>query len=164
MTNSLYLLTGSNIEPRLEFLDEANRLIETFIGAIMARSSVYESAPWGFEAPGRFLNQVVKVESEHEAEEVLSMVLGIERQMGRVRRNQGYESRVIDIDVLYFNDEVIKTGGLEIPHPRLHLRRFTLLPLTEIAGDFMHPSLQLSNKDLLTQCPEDPSIQIFGKV
>jgi 2-amino-4-hydroxy-6-hydroxymethyldihydropteridine diphosphokinase len=162
MTNSLYLLTGSNIEPRLEYLHEANKLIDSHIGAIIARSSVYESAPWGFEAREYFLNQVIQVETEKAAEEVLSLILKIERQMGRVRRDQGYESRVIDIDILYFNDEVIKTDGLEIPHPRLHLRRFTLLPLAEIAAELIHPSLQLSNKDLLAQCPEDPSIQVFG--
>jgi 2-amino-4-hydroxy-6-hydroxymethyldihydropteridine diphosphokinase len=94
----------------------------------------------------------------------LKAILQIEKKMGRLRNKNGYESRIIDIDILYFNDENIHQPDLIIPHPRLHQRRFTLLPLTEIAGDLMHPVYHEKNSELLKRCRDKSFVwRIDGK-
>ena len=159
--HKLYLLTGSNIEPRLQYLRDANSLIELHIGEILQASAVYESAPWGFEATENFLNQVVLVNTGFSPEQVLKRLLLIEKQMGRIRNDKGYSSRTIDIDILYYDLKVIEQPNLIIPHPRLHLRKFTLLPLTELAGEMIHPILGLSHIDLLARIKEHDEVTKF---
>ena len=151
-----YLLTGSNIDPRMEYLHQARDLIAQRIGKVVKASSVYESTPWGFEAKNNFLNQVVCLHTGKTAEEVMEIILGIEREMGRERTGRGYASRTIDIDILYFDQEVIDSEMLTVPHPRIQERRFTLVPLVEIAAEFVHPGFHKSNLELLRSC-NDPS-------
>jgi 2-amino-4-hydroxy-6-hydroxymethyldihydropteridine diphosphokinase len=160
-TNRLYLLTGSNIEPRFSYLNSALNEIAQHIGVIATASSVFESEPWGFDSSGKFLNQVVLVHTSLSPEKVLKTILTIEKDMGRTRQEGAYTSRTIDIDILYYNDEQIDDTGLTIPHPRLHERRFTLLPLVEIAADLVHPVLQMKNIDLLAQCPDNSTVGIY---
>lgn len=155
-TNKAYLLLGSNIEPRFDFLKEGLTLTGEKIGRVMQVSSVYESEPWGFHSEVPFLNSVVLVESVLTAEEILQQILDIETGMGRVRKGTGYASREIDIDILYFNEDVIDKPDLQVPHPRLHERKFTLVPLAEIAPEFIHPLLRKTSKELLEQM-DDPS-------
>lgn len=162
-SKEIYLLTGSNIEPRLSFLNKANRLIEIEVGPIVNKSSVYESAPWGFDAETPFLNQVLYVKTILSADEVLLRILMIEKELGRKRRGKEYISRKIDIDILYYEKDVIETEELIIPHPRMHMRKFTMLPLAEIAGGFIHPKFKKSNKDLLSICPDNSSVSMINK-
>jgi 2-amino-4-hydroxy-6-hydroxymethyldihydropteridine diphosphokinase len=145
-------LTGSNIEPRLTHLRKAKSEIRNRLGELKMTSSIYESEPWGFETDDAFLNQVVAVDSAEPSEEVLKIILGIESEMGRTRRGNGYSSRIIDIDILYFGDDNVKQENLVLPHPRMHLRRFTLEPLVEIAPGFVHPILKKTNRELLNEC------------
>jgi len=152
----VFLLTGSNIEPRAKFLALANKKIEENIGKIVGRSSIYESEPWGFEAETAFLNQVLVVITELAPNEILEKIQSTEKELGRFRKSNAYVSRTIDIDILYFESEIIESAELTVPHPRLHERRFTLLPLAEIAGGFMHPVLKKTNDELL-QKVEDQS-------
>ncbi len=161
LTKEIYLLTGSNIEPRLLFLNEASKLINLEVGRIMGESSVYESAPWGFDAETPFLNQVLCVKTILSADEVLQRILMIEKELGRKRRGNEYISRKIDIDILYYEDDVIETEDLNIPHPRMHLRKFTMLPLAEIAGGFIHPKFKKSNQDLLKTCQDNSSVSMI---
>lgn len=154
---NIFLLTGSNIEPRLSFLEEAESEIGRKVGSVLKKSEIYESAPWGFEAKTSFLNRVLLINSELVVTEILKAILEIEKEMGRVRRSDSYASRNIDIDILYFGEAILEQEFLQIPHPRLHLRRFTLIPLTEIAPTFIHPKFSLSNQELL-DCCEDHSI------
>lgn len=159
--HTLYLLTGSNIEPRLHYLKDANSFIELHIGEILQESAVYESAPWGFEASENFLNQVLLVKTAITPEEVLKRVFLIEKLMGRNRNDKGYNSRTIDIDILYYDRQVIEQPNLMIPHPRLHLRKFTLLPLTELAGEMIHPLLGLSHIELLAGSKDNDEVMKY---
>ena len=159
--NYVYLLLGSNLGDRLQVMQTARELIQKEIGEIHAVSSVYETAPWGVLDQPAFLNQVVKIQTELKAEEVLRIILEIERDLGRVRYER-WGARVIDIDILYFRNLILESARLTIPHPRLHERRFTLIPLAEIAPDYVHPILNRSSLQLLASCPDDSEVKIFS--
>ena len=159
--NKAYLLLGSNIEPRLDFITKTINMTETSSGKVIGLSSVYESEPWGFKSDTKFLNCVLSMESELTAEDLLKSILLIEKNMGRTRKEGGYASRNIDIDILYFNNEAIELPDLIIPHPRLHERRFTLVPLVEIAPDFEHPVLKKTNSALLDCCDDLSEVITF---
>ncbi|MCF6341907.1 MAG: 2-amino-4-hydroxy-6-hydroxymethyldihydropteridine diphosphokinase [Bacteroidales bacterium] len=161
--NKVYLLFGSNIEPRLSFLQKAEHKVAGLVGNILNSSLVYESEPWGFRAAQRFLNQVLLVETGLSAREVLKRVLSIENEMGRQRTTQGYSSRQIDIDILYFKRECIHEPGLIVPHPGIADRRFVLLPLVELEAGFVHPVLMQSNDDLLKRCGDELRVCPFDE-
>ena len=136
---------------------QACLLINNRCGHVVQVSAAYESEPWGFEAERWFLNRVVVVETGLAPEALLQQLLDIERELGRVRHPEieGYASRTADLDVLYYGDHFICTETLTIPHPRLHLRRFALVPMCEVAPDFVHPVLQLTQAELLQQCHDE---------
>lgn len=160
--NQVFVLLGGNIEPREEYISRAIQKVER-LGIIVSRSHIYESEAWGFEADISFLNMVLQMETKLEAELFLKEALEIELELGRERSESGdYSSRTIDIDMLYFNSEIIESIKLSIPHPRLHLRRFTLVPLAEVAPNFIHPSMGKSNKELLNLCTDETKVFEFG--
>ena len=137
-------------------LQDARAHIDHDIGRIIVQSSIYETEAWGIEDQPVFLNQVIFVETLLDASAVLACCQKIESKLGRVRQEK-WGARLIDIDILYFNDERIETPHMVIPHPYIHLRKFTLIPLCEIAEDYIHPLLHLSNKELLVAAStEDP--------
>ncbi|ASU33788.1 2-amino-4-hydroxy-6-hydroxymethyldihydropteridine diphosphokinase [Mucilaginibacter xinganensis] len=143
--NSIFLLLGSNLGNREEFLREAIRLIELHIAPVLKMSSVYETQSWGKTDAPDYLNQVIILKADIPAEEVLRKILDIEIILGR-KREEKWGSRTIDIDILFYGADIINAEGLQIPHPELHKRRFTLEPLAEIAPDFIHPVI---NKTIL---------------
>jgi len=150
-----YLLLGSNISPRNDFLNSAKKLIEREIGAVEVCSSIYESEPWGFEAESSFLNEVLTVDTILSASDLLNEIQKIEKRLGRIRKSDvRYTSRTIDIDILFFDDAVISIPGLTIPHAQIPKRRFTLMPLAEIAPDLKHPVLHKSCRQLLEECKD----------
>lgn len=151
--NEVFLLTGSNMGNKAELLSRAKEAIEKRCGRILQESSVYETAAWGKEDQEAFLNQILKIETSYIAEELLPTILRIEEEFGRIRQIK-YGPRMIDIDILFFNDEIIDTPGLKIPHPQMQNRRFVLEPLTEIAGNKIHPVLQESISRLLSACTD----------
>ncbi|MCF8405801.1 MAG: 2-amino-4-hydroxy-6-hydroxymethyldihydropteridine diphosphokinase, partial [Bacteroidales bacterium] len=131
------------------------------IGKIKKVSSIYQTAPWGFNSGSYFLNTVIKIETGFDPYIVLKKVLQIEKELGRTRSEKGYQSRVIDIDILLMGDLKLNENGLEIPHPRLHKRRFTLVPLAEIAGHEIHPTFNLSIDDLAEACTDMLDVSLF---
>ena len=134
------LLTGGNLGPVAENLEAVSCEIAREVGPIVERSSVRESEAWGFEAKERFLNQVLVVETELDPREVLRRCQRIEQHFGRVRHpGQGYASRTMDIDILFYDRRIIDTPDLRIPHPLIGERDFVLAPLEEIMGNFIHP-------------------------
>ena len=159
--NKIFLLLGSNIEPRIKYLDEAEQKINDIVGNIVQKSEIYESEPLGFSANQTFINRVLLISSRLSSVNVLNNIYTIEKELGRTRSATGYSSRTIDIDILYFNDEIISTEKLIVPHPRLHERRFTLRPLVDIAPDFIHPVLNIDNNKLLQLCPDVSLVSIF---
>jgi 2-amino-4-hydroxy-6-hydroxymethyldihydropteridine diphosphokinase len=151
--NISYLLIGGNQGDREAMLAEARTLISAAAGTIRKASSLYETAPWGKSDQGWFLNQALQVETEADPVTLLKTLLQIEEKMGR-KRAEKYGSRRIDIDILFFNDAILRQPELVIPHPEIANRRFVLEPLNEIAPDYLHPVLHRSVRELLVSCTD----------
>jgi len=151
--NTAFLLLGSNIEPRLDYLNKAKELLAQGV-TIVKSSAVYETEAWKMPAgTTAFLNQVIEIDGTMTVSELLNFTQETERACNRADKSKN-TSRTLDIDLLLFNHEIIVSPELQVPHPRLHLRRFTLLPLCEIAGDHIHPQLHQSFHHLLKQCTD----------
>lgn len=149
---------------RQESLMKAMDMLTDF-GKIAAKSKVYESPAWGYQDDNSYLNMVCAMETRLEIEALHRATLSIEVALGRevFKRKQGepYRPRLIDIDILFFGDAIFETDSLSIPHPQLHLRNFVLKPMVEIAPDFMHPKMDLSMKELLSQSMDLTVLQEF---
>ncbi len=158
----IHLLLGSNAGDRRHFLAAATGSIGKDVGKVLESSSIYETEPWGFEASTPFLNQVVRVETALAPLEVLCAVKDIEKRLGRRKRSEGYESRVIDIDILVYDDLNLVEEELQIPHPRMHLRKFTLVPMAEISGRLKHPLLQVDMETLNRDCRDRLQVKLFA--
>ena len=154
MMERCFILFGSNMGDKNKIYAQACLLINNRCGRIVAQSSAYESEPWGFEAKEWFLNRLIVVEAELEPEAMLHQLLDIEAELGRVRHPEtgGYTSRTADLDILYYGSRIVLTDNLTIPHPRLHQRRFALLPLCEVAPEFVHPAFNMTQTELLKRC------------
>jgi 2-amino-4-hydroxy-6-hydroxymethyldihydropteridine diphosphokinase len=152
--NTAFLLTGGNLDNRLQNLRQAYDLIEKSCGHIVQSSSVYKTAAWGFTNQPDFYNQALQLETELSAEKLMETLLSIEKDMGR-KREIKMGPRIIDIDILLLNDIILNSSLITIPHPRLAERRFALTPLAEIAPNIIHPVLHTSIKELLTECIDD---------
>lgn len=161
MLHKAYLLLGSNRGDRLQMLMQAACLIEENTGKIISSSSVYETAPWGFEDETYFLNQVHCLQTLLTPIDLLAALLHIETAIGRIRQGNNYTSRLIDIDILFFDNHIVDHEHLTVPHPRLHQRRFALSPLAEIAPDFIHPVLRITIRDLAQQCRDISEVHLF---
>jgi 2-amino-4-hydroxy-6-hydroxymethyldihydropteridine diphosphokinase len=154
---NVFLGLGSNIGERVQNIHSAISKINERIGSVSLTSSFYETEPWGFECEDYFLNMVLSCESHLSIIDILSEITDIESALGRVRTGKGYESRIIDIDILFYGDYIFEKEGIIVPHPKLHERRFVLVPLNEIAPQFIHPVFKKSIATLLTDC-DDMSI------
>ena len=154
----VFLGIGTNLGEREENLRKAIKLIEEHIGSITEESSVYETEPWGFQSETSFFNMVIKVETNLTPSGLLGRILMIEAMMGRLREGQGYKSRIIDIDILFFGSRIFENKILKIPHPRIQERRFVLVPLSEIAGDLLHPVFKKSIQELLQECKDKSKV------
>jgi len=158
----VFLGIGTNLGDRERNLEQAVAKIEEFIGRILISSSTYETEPWGFKANDEFLNLVVKVETELTPSGLLGRILMVESLLGRVRGHKRYSSRMIDIDILFYEDMIIDEESLKIPHPLLHERKFVLVPLCEIATELIHPVLKKSVADLLEICKDKSEVKKYG--
>ena len=157
------LLLGSNIDNRLELLAAASSLIMAQIGSVVVASSIYESDPWGFDSNNSFLNQALLIKTNISPEKVLEKCLSIESQLGRTRNENGvYADRNIDIDILLYEDLIVSSEALEIPHPRMHQRRFCMEPLVEIAPNWVVPTFQKTTSQILAVCSDLSKISILN--
>jgi 2-amino-4-hydroxy-6-hydroxymethyldihydropteridine diphosphokinase len=137
---NVFLLLGSNLGDRTAYLQQAIAAIENEVAPVTKTSSVYETQSWGKTNQPDYLNQVVLLQTDLSAQTILQKIWNIEWAIGRVREEK-WGPRIIDIDILFYGDEIIDEPQLKVPHPELHTRRFTLEPLTEIAPDMVHPVL-----------------------
>ena len=159
-----FILFGSNQGDRMALLEQACTLINNRCGLLAERSSAYLTAPWGFEAETWFLNALLAVETELEPDALMDTLMEIEATLGRERdpAATGYQSRTADLDILYYGDRIVHTEKVTAPHPRLHLRRFALVPLCELIPDFLHPIFNQSQQQLLDSCPDTATIQLLN--
>ena len=150
------LLLGGNIGDRYFYLSKAKEFISKRLGTLRKASSIYETEAWGFDSNDKFLNQVLVVQTNLSPHELLDKTQKIEQLLGRVRNiNQmGYSSRVIDIDILFYDSEIIETPNLQIPHLQLHHRKFALIPLAEIIPFWIHPILGETVENLAINCKD----------
>ena len=162
-SESVFILLGSNLGDRERLVNQACRMMGERCGEIVAKSRLYESEPWGFKSEHWFLNQVVRINTLLSPNELMQTLLDIEKELGRDRTtpHDGYVSRPMDLDILYFGDEIIDNECVIAPHPRLHQRRFTLLPLCDLAPVFVHPVLKKTNHQLLDECQDTGIVKLF---
>ena len=158
--HQVFLGIGGNTGNKQDNFSKVYTFIKNELGEIIKRSSVYETPPWGFQSDENFWNQVLLIETGFPPEEVLKKTAEIENRFGRKRRTAGYTSRKMDIDILYFDELVLEAKNLTIPHPQIANRLFVLVPLAEIAPEFMHPQLKITSLQLVEKCPDKSEIKI----
>ncbi len=151
----LILLLGGNQGNIIETFRSVYPKLEEQLGIIVEYSGFYESKPWGFESDQNFINQVVEINYSGSVVDILSITQTVEEGLGRLKKSSsGYSSRLIDIDILFFDEIIFNTPELTIPHPRLHDRMFTLIPLSEKWADYLHPKKNKTIRQLTDECKD----------
>jgi 2-amino-4-hydroxy-6-hydroxymethyldihydropteridine diphosphokinase len=155
MEKDAFIGIGSNLGDKLENCLKAISFVDHVPGCrVRARSDFFRTAPVGVDNPEWYVNGVIDVITDRSAHALLEALLAIEAQMGRVRRKK-WDSRIIDLDILLYGQDVIQETTLEIPHPLMHVRRFVLVPMTQLAPGLVHPVLGKTMSQLLDQCPRE---------
>jgi 2-amino-4-hydroxy-6-hydroxymethyldihydropteridine diphosphokinase len=162
--NRAYLILGGNIGNRLENLEKTRKLIDEKAGRILKKSGIFNTAAWGKTDQPDFYNQALLIETELDPKSLLNELLHIEALAGRIRNGEKWAERTMDIDILFYNEEVIKTENLKIPHPHLQDRRFVLTPLADIAPDLIHPVFHKSVKELLNECKDTSAVTVLESI
>lgn len=156
--HQVYLLLGANLGEPHKQLESAREEIAVRMGAIERISRIYRSQAWGVEDQPEFLNQVLYLKTQLSPRKVLQEIHKIETVLGRIR-GRHWGARVIDIDILYFNQEIVHLTDLQIPHPYIQERNFTLIPLCEIAPDYLHPIFKKTNRELLEESQDSLNVK-----
>ncbi|MFA8300039.1 MAG: 2-amino-4-hydroxy-6-hydroxymethyldihydropteridine diphosphokinase [Hyphomicrobiales bacterium] len=155
-----YLLIGGNQGNREQFMNMAVDMIKEY-GEIQKLSSIYETKAWGFTTEQSFLNQVIALSTSLSPYLLLEVAQKIEHELGRIRKSQQYSSRTMDVDILFYDDIISEDPKLTLPHPRLHLRKFTLIPLNEIAPKLIHPKFKKDIELILNECDDDLDVKLY---
>ncbi len=155
--NTVYIQLGSNIGERESFITKSMYKVEDDIGKIITASSIFETTAWGNENQNNFLNSVIKIKTPFDAFTILQKSQEIENNLGRERSDKWGE-RTIDIDILFYNNKIINTKELTVPHPLIQKRKFVLVPLSEIAPNYMHPILKKNISTLLSECKDTQKV------
>jgi 2-amino-4-hydroxy-6-hydroxymethyldihydropteridine diphosphokinase len=158
--HTVYLCIGGNLGEREANLEETQMFIEFNMGDVIEVSSVYESPAWEMQGEPSFLNQVVKISTDLAPDALLTEIEELEEFYGRERKEGQYLSREMDVDILFFDDLIIESEKLAVPHPRMQLRRFVLTPLAEIAPEFVHPILKITVSELLKNCQDNSVVTL----
>ena len=155
----LYILLGGNLGNKQNVFSDARARLNQQVGTITNQSAVYETEPWGFESIDLFWNQALEILTGLSPEEILAETQQIELELGRIRKESQYTSRVIDIDILFYGDQIIHQENLIIPHPRIQERKFALVPLNEIAPELIHPVFHKSIRQLLEESTDPLKVE-----
>lgn len=162
-TNKVQLLLGGNIGDRVKKLSEAKTQISDKVGVVIYESAIYESEPWGFEDENQFLNQLIIIETIFSPTNLLSKLKSIENDLGRTKSKSQYSSRIIDIDILFYEKAIVQEEYLTIPHPRIEERRFVLEPLLESDPAFVHPLSNKTVQELYSICTDQSGVAIYSE-
>lgn len=162
--NKAYLILGTNKGDKQTNLKMAIHLIEEKAGIIAKKSDIFVTAPWGNPNQPEFFNQAICIETDFSAIDLLKALLQIEEKLGRVRTDEKWMERIIDIDILFYNMDIIEQKDLKIPHPHLQDRKFVLIPLSQIAGEYVHPVLQKNITLLLKKCRDTLFVQTIKNI
>ena len=150
--HQVFLSAGGNLNNTEEKFERLFSLLREKVGEIKRQSSYYQSEAWGFESEYPFVNIALEIQTELSPFELLQETQSIEKELGRTTKTStSYQDRTMDIDIIFYDNEIIKTKTLEIPHPRMHLRDFVLIPLNEICPNFVHPVLKKDIARLLSE-------------
>ncbi len=152
------LLLGSNSGDRLDNIKKAINRIEELTGSVILKSSLYETSPWGFAEQPDFLNCVIVLKTSLKPLQLLHTLKKIELETGRIITEK-WKERIIDIDILFYDEVIFESEELTIPHPLMHERRFTLIPLNEILPDFVHPLLKKKTAELVSNCRDEGTVK-----
>ena len=162
--NTAYLSLGSNMGNRHQNLVDVLSHIENYAGHIKQKSSVYETAPWGNEKQPNYLNQVVAIETNLSPLSLLHELLAVERLVGRNRnKDEKWGPRIMDIDILMYDNEVVSMDQIKVPHSKMHKRMFVLAPFAEIAPKLKHPILNKSILQLKNECKDPLTVNAMTK-
>ena len=156
---NVYLSIGTNLGDRLKNIKSAEEFIILRIGNIKLSSHIYETEPWGYVSENKFYNQCLQVETPLSPEKLIEIIHKIEKDASRIKEESNYSDRTLDIDILFYDNLIIASEKIKIPHPRLHLRKFVLAPLAEIAPHLMHPVLNMTIIQLLEACGDKGKIR-----
>ena len=156
----VYLQLGSNLGDRVSYLTQAKKYIAIEVGKILKTSNLYESESWGVIDQPEYINEIIKIETELNPEDLLLNILEIEKRIGR-KREYKWSARVIDIDIIFYNNIIINNTSLTIPHKHMHERNFVLFPLNEIASEYVHPILNKKVEELLCSCRDLTNIEKY---
>ncbi|MEO6453098.1 MAG: 2-amino-4-hydroxy-6-hydroxymethyldihydropteridine diphosphokinase [Ginsengibacter sp.] len=159
--NKVYLLIGGNMGDRMSNIDAAVNFLDQEIGNVIIRSSIYETDAWGNTNQPNFLNQVILIETPIGAAECMQQIFSIENKMGRIRAEKN-DPRIIDIDILFFNDEIINEPHLTIPHPQIQNRRFVLIPMNEVSPHLVHPVFNQTISKILSVCQDELEVRLLS--
>ena len=154
----IYLSLGSNLGDRMQNLLQARELIGKQAGGLLKISKVYQSEAWGYSSTNEFYNCCLSAITPLEPVALLDVIMEIEISLGRIRKGGGYSDRLIDIDLLFYEDTIMEHPRLTLPHPAIANRRFVLVPLTEIAAELVHPLSGLTIKEMLHCCTETDTV------
>lgn len=158
--NQTYILLGSNQDDPKVNLEIARAFIEAQVGKIRSQSSLYNTEPWGLKSQPVFINQAIIVDTPLNAIDVLSRCLTFQYTMNADKPLK-FGPRIIDVDIIFFNEEIIDTDKLIVPHPRMHERNFVLIPLAEIAGDYLHPIFKKTIRQLQIDCDDTCEVGLY---
>ena len=161
--SKVFISLGTNLGDKLKNLYTTIIEIKNNLGEVILISGKYETEPWGFSAEESFINLVILIDTNLQPVDLMKKILSIEKKMGRIRKKNktGYESRVIDIDILFYEDIIISNIWVKIPHPLIQHRRFILEPFNEIAKDFRHPVLNKRISELLAECQDEGKVKLI---
>ena len=157
----VFILLGGNVGDKSKIFDKTRKLIQDRIGMIEKMSSIYVTEPWGFESE-LFWNQVINTVTNFTPHEILQRTQAIESEMGRIHNHANYEARTMDIDLLFYDDLQLDTPDLSLPHSKMEIRRFVLVPLNEIAPDKRHPINGFLVREMLERCTDPLRVECIG--
>ncbi len=158
--SSIYISLGSNQGDRIRHLEDALQILQERDIRVVRKSPYYLSKAWGNQDQPDFINQVVEVATEYDASVLLSCLLATEREMGRVRTGK-WQPRSIDLDLLFYHDEIFETPGIQVPHPRVQDRNFILTPMMDLKPDLVHPVLGKTIQELYLDCEDQLEVLMF---